>query len=199
MRYSLAVLALAQGVGAAQAQTPFLQVREIGSFHVGGRAHVRAVAGILESRALVARDRDVRPELLHRTADHAVRDVQVVMTGLALISASAAVRLTGVDVAHFWLTLVLLGLGWNFSFVGASALVLECHRPEEKTRVQSFNDFAVFGTMAFGPFLSGALLTSYGWNTVLWLSFVPLAVAIAALTVTPLYRPQPTASKAGTS
>ncbi|HWX48433.1 MAG TPA: MFS transporter [Roseomonas sp.] len=114
---------------------------------------------------------------------------KVVMTGLALIAASAMVGLTGVDVAHFWLTLILLGLGWNFGFVGASALVLECHRPEEKTRVQSFNDFAVFGTMAFGSFLSGSLLTAYGWNTVLWLSFAPLVLAIAALAATSVSRP----------
>jgi MFS family permease len=86
-----------------------------------------------------------------------------------------------VDVAHFWLTLILLGLGWNFGFVGASAMVLECHSPEEKARVQSFNDFLVFGTMAVGSFLSGSLLTSYGWSTVLWLSFAPLALAVVAV------------------
>lgn len=106
---------------------------------------------------------------------------RVVAAGLALIAASAAVGLTGVDVARFWLTLILLGVGWNFGFVGASALVLECHRPEEKVPVQSLNDFAVFGTMALGSFLSGSLLTSYGWDTVLWLSFVPLAATAAAL------------------
>jgi predicted MFS family arabinose efflux permease len=89
----------------------------------------------------------------------------------------------GVDVTHFWLTLILLGIGWNFGFVGASAMVLECHRPEEKARVQSFNDFAVFGTMAFGSFLSGGLLSSYGWNTVLWLSFAPVLLAVAALVI----------------
>src|SRR3546814_10393884 len=59
---------------------------------------------------------------------------RVVAAGLALTAASAAVGLMGVDVAHFWLPLILLGVGWNFSFVGASALVLECHRPEEQTR-----------------------------------------------------------------
>src|SRR5574340_1731227 len=106
---------------------------------------------------------------------------RVVTAGLALIGASAAIGLTGVDVGHFWLTLILLGLGWNFGFVGASALVLECHRPEESARVQSLNDFIVFGTMTFGSFLSGGLLTAYGWNTVLWLSFAPLLVAILAL------------------
>lgn len=106
---------------------------------------------------------------------------RVVAAGLVLTGAAAAVGLAGVDVAHFWATLALLGLGWNFGFVGASALVLECHRPEEKARVQSFNDFLVFGTMAFGSFLSGGLLTHYGWNTVLWLSFAPLLLAFAAL------------------
>lgn len=105
----------------------------------------------------------------------------VVIAGLALTGASAAVGLLGIDVAHFWLTLILLGVGWNFGFIGASAMVLECHRPEEKTRVQSLNDFVVFGTMAVGSFLSGGLLAAYGWNSVLWLSFVPLALAVLAL------------------
>ena len=105
----------------------------------------------------------------------------VVATGLALTAASSAVGLFGVDVAHFWATLVLLGIGWNFGFVGASAMVLECHRPEEKARVQALNDFAVFGTMAVGSFLSGGLLSAFGWNAVLALSFVPLLIAILAL------------------
>ena len=103
--------------------------------------------------------------------------------GLALTGLSAAVGLGGIDVAHFWATLVLLGLGWNFGFLGASALVLECHRPEEKTKVQSFNDFIVFGLMAIGSFSSGGLLSAYGWNTVLWGSFVPLALSVVALAV----------------
>jgi predicted MFS family arabinose efflux permease len=113
---------------------------------------------------------------------------RVVAAGFALTSASIAIGLMGVDVAHFWLSLILLGLGWNFGFVGASALVLECHRPEERTRVQSLNDFIVFGTMALGSFASGGLLTTYGWNTVLWVSFLPLAVAATALVTTAKFR-----------
>lgn len=106
---------------------------------------------------------------------------RVVMAGLVLTGISASVGLAGVDVAHFWITLIVLGVGWNFGFIGASALVLECHRPEEKAGVQAFNDFAVFGTMTFGSFLSGGLLTAYGWSTILWLSFIPLAFAGFAL------------------
>ncbi|ETF02319.1 MFS transporter [Advenella kashmirensis W13003] len=108
---------------------------------------------------------------------------RVATAGLLLTGISAAVGLTGIDVAHFWVTLVLLGLGWNFGFLGASALVLECHRPEEKTRVQSLNDFIVFGLMAVGSFSSGGLLSAYGWDTVLWVSFIPLALAVVALWV----------------
>lgn len=106
---------------------------------------------------------------------------RVVAAGLLLTGLAAAAGLNGIDVAHFWLTLILLGVGWNFGFVGASALVLECHRPEEKTRVQSLNDFVVFGTMALGSFASGGLLAAYDWDTVLWVSFAPLALAVVVL------------------
>ncbi|WP_267425752.1 MFS transporter [Methylobacterium sp. GC_Met_2] len=106
---------------------------------------------------------------------------RIVAVGLALTGGAALVGLTGVDVAHFWAALVALGLGWNFGFVGASAMVLECHRPDERTRVQSVNDFIVFGLVALGSFSSGGLLTSFGWDAVLWVSFLPLAGAILTL------------------
>lgn len=106
---------------------------------------------------------------------------RVVAVGLVLTAVSTVVGLAGNDVAHFWGALILLGLGWNFGFVGASTLVLECHRPEERTRVQSFNDFVVFGTTAIGSFSSGGLLNAYGWDTVLWFSFLPLLLAVTVL------------------
>src|SRR6185312_13024450 len=102
-------------------------------------------------------------------------------TGLLLIAAAAGVGLTGIDILHFWVALVLLGVGWNFGFVGASTLVLECHRPEERTKVQSFNDFIVFGSMVIGSFSSGGLLTSYGWNAVCAVTLPPLVVAMIVL------------------
>lgn len=106
---------------------------------------------------------------------------RVASVGLVLTGLSAAIGLTGLEVMHFWWMLVLLGLGWNFGFLGASAMVLECHRPEEKARVQSLNDFIVFGLMALGSFSSGGLLSAYGWDRVLWVSFVPLVLAVLVL------------------
>ena len=106
---------------------------------------------------------------------------KVVAAGLVLTGLAAGVGLAGLDVSHFWLSLILLGLGWNFGFVGSSAMVLETHRPEEGARVQALNDFVVFGIMAVGSFSSGALLTAFGWQVVLWVSLLPLALAVLAL------------------
>lgn len=108
--------------------------------------------------------------------------------GIILTGLSAVIGLMGEDVSHFWWMLVLLGIGWNFGFLGASALVLECHQPEEKNRVQSLNDFVIFGLMAIGSFSSGGILSTYGWSTVLWVSFVPLAMAAITLTATRISR-----------
>jgi MFS family permease len=114
---------------------------------------------------------------------------RLVVLGLALIGASSVAGLLGADVAHFWVSLILLGVGWNFGFLGASALVLDCHRPEERTRVQSLNDFLLFGTMALGSFASGGLLTAYGWDGILYISFLPIALATGTLFVTTSIRP----------
>ena len=105
----------------------------------------------------------------------------LVMAGLALTGLSAVVAMSGLTVNHFWLSLVLLGVGWNFGFLGASAIVLKSHTPEEGPRVQSINDFVVFGTMAVGSFLSGSLLNAYGWETVSALVLAPVALAAASL------------------
>ena len=61
---------------------------------------------------------------------------------------SAIISIAGISLWHFWIGLCLLGVGWNFAFVGATTMVTQCHRPEERNKVQSFNDFLVFGSMA---------------------------------------------------
>ena len=121
---------------------------------------------------------------------------RVVTAGLTLLSVAAVVGLSGITVPHFMLGLILLGLGWNFGFVGASAMVLDSHRPEERTRVQSFNDFLVFGTMAVGSFSSGQLLQVWGWGAVNWVVFPPVALVLAVLIFSGRLRLRPTLSVA---
>ncbi|EJO5753568.1 MFS transporter [Salmonella enterica] len=109
--------------------------------------------------------------------------IQITFLGLLLTGISAAIGLGGIDIPHFWWMLILLGVGWNFGFLGASAWVLECHTPEEKNRVQSLNDFIVFGLMAIGSFSSGAILGVHGWQTVLWISLLPLVLTVIAFLI----------------
>jgi MFS family permease len=105
----------------------------------------------------------------------------MVALGLTLEGAAATIGLSGITTLHFWATLIVLGVGWNFAFVGASALVLETHLPQEKNKVQAFNDFLVFGTMAVGSFSSGQLLASYGWSAVNLVVYPPVLLGLVVL------------------
>ncbi len=98
--------------------------------------------------------------------------------GLILIALSAAVGLSGLGLTHFWLALVLLGIGWNFGFVGATAMVTDCYRPEERTRVQAMNDFLVFGAVAASSFSSGKLLSVAGWELINQMVFPIVGVVL---------------------
>jgi len=105
----------------------------------------------------------------------------IAAAGLLLEATAASIGLAGITTHHFWAGLVVLGVGWNLSFIGASALVLETHRPQERNRVQAFNDFLVFGTMAVGSFLSGQLLADFGWSMVNLVVYPPVAIGLIAL------------------
>lgn len=106
---------------------------------------------------------------------------RVTAVGLVLLALAAVVGLMGITVAHFWTALVLLGVGWNFSFVGATTMVCDCHRPEERNKVQAFNDFLIFGSMAIASFSSGTMLAHFGWYLVNAVMFPVVAVAGALL------------------
>jgi MFS family permease len=103
---------------------------------------------------------------------------EVTVAGLLLIAAAAVIGLSGLAVWQFWSALVLLGVGWNLGFIGATALVTDCYRPEERIKVQAANDFLVFGSTATASFMSGKLLSISGWDLVNWLVFPPVAVAL---------------------
>jgi MFS family permease len=105
----------------------------------------------------------------------------IVAVGLALEAVAATIGLTGITAPHFWATLMVLGVGWNFGFIGASALVLETHLPQEKNKVQAFNDFCVFGMMAIGSFSSGQLLANYGWDAVNLVVYPPVLLGLVVL------------------
>jgi MFS family permease len=106
---------------------------------------------------------------------------RITWLGLALLAAAAGTAIAGISVAHFWSALVLLGLGWNFAFIGATTMVTGCHRPSERTKVQSFNDFLIFGAMALSSFSSGQMLEYLGWTAINEVVFPTVLVAGALL------------------
>jgi MFS family permease len=106
---------------------------------------------------------------------------RIVLSGLALTFLSAVVGLSGTGVWHFWTAVTLIGVGWNFAFIGATTIVTQCYRPEERYRVQSFNDFLIFGSMTISSFASGALLARLGWTFVNGVVLPPVLIAAALL------------------
>jgi len=86
--------------------------------------------------------------------------------GLVLIMLAAAVGLIGVELTHFRAGLILLGLGWNFGFIGSTAMIAEHCTAEDREQIQGINDFIIFGVVAASSFFSGALLHSLGWFTI---------------------------------
>lgn len=102
---------------------------------------------------------------------------RVILTGFLILGVCATVALNGISVGHFWIALVLLGVGWNFGFLGATSMLTECYRPEERNTVQGWNDFILFGFVAFASFSSGGLMHIFGWDLINWLILPILAVA----------------------
>ena len=109
--------------------------------------------------------------------------------GLVLICLTAVVAMTGITVAHFWTALVLLGVGWNLSFIGATTMVTQCHRPEERNKVQAFNDFLIFGFLGLSSYGSGQLLADFGWAAVNEVIFPTVLIAGVLLAWHTLRRP----------
>lgn len=118
----------------------------------------------------------------------------IMLAGVVLNLVCIAVAFSGIDVMHFWLALVLLGVGWNFLFVGATTLLTESHTPAERAKVQGVNDAAIFITMVVSSLSSGALFTLQGWQTMNAAAIPFLALAGAGLVWLALQRrtpPQP--------
>jgi MFS family permease len=101
----------------------------------------------------------------------------IIAIGLALLAACAAVAVAGISLPNFWVALILLGIGWNFGFVGATAMLTETYRQEEKGKVQGLNDFIVFGAVAIASLSSGGLFNLAGWT---WLNLAALPVIVVA-------------------
>ncbi|MBZ9705458.1 MFS transporter [Mesorhizobium sp. B2-1-8] len=114
---------------------------------------------------------------------------RIVAIGLLLLTGCAVVALSGLALWQFWAALILLGLGWNFAFIGATAMVAASYHPSEKGKVQGFHDFVLFGSVACASLMSGMVYNAWGWTMLNWMIFPVAAlcfVALGALKITSL-------------
>ncbi len=107
--------------------------------------------------------------------------LRVILTGVLLLFLCVAAAVTGTGLLNFWVAMFLLGVGWNFMYVGGSALLTECHTAPERAKTQAANDFLIFVTMAISSMSSGILLHHSGWQAVNYGS-IPFLLAAAAAT-----------------
>jgi len=104
--------------------------------------------------------------------------LKVIVAGVAIVGACIAVALAGTTIAHFVVALALLGIGWNFMYVGGTTLLTESYRPAEKAKTQGANDFIVFAIMGVSSLSSGALVSAAGWEA-MNAGAVPVLVVVA--------------------
>lgn len=136
-----------------------------------GLSHTQAALGIQWHVLAMFAPSFVTGSLIVRYGAH-----RVVAAGLMILAAAGLVGMSGLALANFWGGLVLLGLGWNLGFVGATAMIVRLARPEERARVQAANDFLVFGFVAVASLASGRILDAAGWATV---NAVTIAIVVA--------------------
>lgn len=108
--------------------------------------------------------------------------VRVIMAGILVNIVCVAIHLAGIGFGNFGIGMLLLGIGWNFMFIGATTLLTETHHPSERGKVQGFNDFMVFATVALAAFSSGNLLHFFGWD-VLNYGVLPVLVLVLIASV----------------
>jgi MFS family permease len=107
--------------------------------------------------------------------------LRVMLTGAVLNLVTIAIAFTGISVAHFWWSLVLLGVGWNFLYTGGTSLLTETYRPEERAKAQGANDQAIFLMMLVSSFASGVAVTAGGWERVNLFALPLIGIVAAAL------------------
>jgi len=109
------------------------------------------------------------------------RSPRIIAVGLAILLGGAMVALAGIELHNFTIALILIGIGWNFGFIGATTMLAGAHLPSEQARVQGLNDFLVMGMVTLASLSSGALMSGFGWQAVTLAAIPLVSLAAAAL------------------
>jgi MFS family permease len=120
--------------------------------------------------------------------------LNVMLAGAACQFACVAVALSGQLVMHFWWALVLLGVGWNFLYIGGSTLLTEAYRPSERAKVQGANEVTIFSVQAVSAFSSGVLVNAKGWATLNHVALPLITISFMAVVWLMAHRRRPVAA-----
>ncbi len=118
---------------------------------------------------------------------------RLMTAGALLLLVTSIIGLQGQSVMHYWWALVMLGVGWNFLYVGGTTMLTYTYTPEERFRAQAVNEFLVFGTSATTSMLAGAMMHYFGWLTLMWM---PVPLLVFTLLALALVRRQPQLKRA---
>jgi MFS family permease len=120
----------------------------------------------------------------------------VMGAGVLLLAAHVAIALSGIDFYNFFSGLILLGVGWNFLFIGSTTLVTQAYRPSERAKTQGTHDFLMFGAASVASFSAGSLLNAWGWRAVN-LSALPFLALAGIAVLAQAWRTRPAAIAQG--
>lgn len=119
----------------------------------------------------------------------------IIAIGLVILAAAGLVAMEGVDLGNFYIALILLGIGWNFGFIGATSLLAQSHPPHERGRIQGMNDVIVFGCVTFASLASGGLMNCSGGSpvegwTAVNIAMVPFLTLAGGALIWLIFKPQ---------
>lgn len=171
--FVVAVLAGVVGQGAMV----FIMTATPIAMHVQDGYGLAATAGVIQAHVVAM----YLPSLASAFLIGRFGPRKLMLAGALAMLATVAVGLSGRGVMHYWWALVILGVGWNFLFVGGTTALVAAYRTAERFRAQAVNDFSVFGASALASLSAGALLHQFGWSTVLLAALPALALMLLAV------------------
>ena len=173
LRQRVFIMAMLGGTVAYGAMT-FIMTATPLSMHVVDGYSMEATANVIRSHVLAM----YIPSLLSGFLIEKFGLSRIMMMGaLGLFLASIA-GLSGQSIFSYWVALVLLGIGWNFLYVGSTTMLTYTYKPNERFKAQGINEFCVFGVSALGSLLAGTIMYLYGWYTLVLIP-IPFLIMIA--------------------
>ena len=170
------ICAVAAGV-VGQGVMTFIMTATPLSMHVVDGHSIADTAGVIRAHVIAM----YLPSLISGPLIARFGSQKLMSVGVVAMLATIGFGLSGHEVMHYWLALMLLGIGWNFLFVGGTTQLIQTYRSSERFKAQAFNEFSIFSVSALASLLAGTLIHQFGWSTLLFTAMGPLVLMLVIL------------------